>query len=520
MSLGFYIYTLQPSLSWGDGTRLQREVITGESFILAELVEKDFADDPYPFAKLGIAAWDHPLYIVIGHILIRVLTPLGLDPLFLVNLLSAFFGAGTIALVFYLAVLLTNSLVAAGAGAFYLMVSHTFWWHSATPEVYTLHAFLLLLCIVLFMKAWDSGNARYYYGSAFVLGLGASNHLLMALIVPAFIFFLYRNRRLLVDEFLSTRKLILISLSFLAGFGLFIIQLLRMLRTFSPSELIGPLLGSTFIDNLPSITLVKNLGTYVLLLLVQFPVAGLWIGLVGIGIQWREKRLFFSLLMPLFLVYTSFGVLYQVSDQFAFHLTSYVLFAIFISIGAAHLLSGRFAKITIAASLVFILLNPQVYHYLPSILRNFDISETYFGIPVIGSGVRDGLSFYINPNKHGKRDAYRFGSQTLIALPENAMVLAQWYTDTDEYFVFQYFSKVEGLRPDIDIVGFPLEDNFAFDSKLTLDLISEQIHQRPVYLSSLSTKYYAADQIMSAYCVYPENNLYRVQIRRSEQACL
>ncbi|HEC22737.1 MAG TPA: hypothetical protein ENI95_07455, partial [Chloroflexi bacterium] len=68
--LGFYLYTLQPSLSWGDGTRLQREVITGESFILAELVDVQFAPDPFPFAKLGVAAWDHPLYVILGHSLV------------------------------------------------------------------------------------------------------------------------------------------------------------------------------------------------------------------------------------------------------------------------------------------------------------------------------------------------------------------------------------------------------------------------------------------------------------------
>ena len=79
--LAFYIVTLQPSLAWGDGIRLQREVVTAESFILAEMVEPalsevervDFADDPLPFARLGVAAWDHPLYVMLGHTLLRAL---------------------------------------------------------------------------------------------------------------------------------------------------------------------------------------------------------------------------------------------------------------------------------------------------------------------------------------------------------------------------------------------------------------------------------------------------------------
>ena len=65
--LGFYLLTMQPSLAWGDGMRLQREVITAESFILAEIVDVEFPPDPFPFARLGVAAWDHPLYVMLGH---------------------------------------------------------------------------------------------------------------------------------------------------------------------------------------------------------------------------------------------------------------------------------------------------------------------------------------------------------------------------------------------------------------------------------------------------------------------
>ena len=62
--LGFYFYTLQPSLAWGDGMKVQLETITGESFIQSVLPDDLFANDPFPFAKVGIAAWDHPLYVI------------------------------------------------------------------------------------------------------------------------------------------------------------------------------------------------------------------------------------------------------------------------------------------------------------------------------------------------------------------------------------------------------------------------------------------------------------------------
>ena len=120
LALFFYTFTLQPSLAWGDGIRLQREAITAESFIFAEMVDVNFAPDPWPFARLGVAAWDHPLYVIIGHLLVQSLPML--DPLWLVNFVSALFGAGTIALFFYWIYRQLRSLVASLLAALALAV--------------------------------------------------------------------------------------------------------------------------------------------------------------------------------------------------------------------------------------------------------------------------------------------------------------------------------------------------------------------------------------------------------------
>jgi hypothetical protein len=138
LALAFYIHTLQPSLAWGDGTRLQREAVTGESFILAEMVEADFAPDPFPFARLGVAAWDHPLYVILAHTLVRAMP--GIHDLWLVNLVSAVFAAGAVALVYAWVLRHTGSTAAACVAAGSLAVSHTFWFHAVTPEVYSLLA--------------------------------------------------------------------------------------------------------------------------------------------------------------------------------------------------------------------------------------------------------------------------------------------------------------------------------------------------------------------------------------------
>jgi hypothetical protein len=98
--LAFYFFTLQPSLAWGDGVKVQLETITGESFIQSVLPDELFANDPYPFAKVGVAAWDHPLFTMLGYSLVNIFPSLHAP--WLINTLSALFGAGTILLLFLL----------------------------------------------------------------------------------------------------------------------------------------------------------------------------------------------------------------------------------------------------------------------------------------------------------------------------------------------------------------------------------------------------------------------------------
>jgi hypothetical protein len=50
----------------------------------------------------------------------------------------------------------------------------------------------------------------------------------------------------------------------------------------------------------------------------------------------------------------------------------------------------------------------------------------------------------------------------------------------------------------------------SFDPQLVLDVIEESLPEHPVYLASLSEKFYASSKLIEMYCIVPENNLYRV----------
>jgi hypothetical protein len=138
------------------------------------------------------------------------------------------------------------------------------------------------------------------------------------------------------------------------------------------------------------------------------------------------------------------------------------------------------------------------------------LNDASIGIPKIGVGLRDGLAYYINPDKRGDSSAYDFGTQTFANLAPNSIVIAEWYTDTDEYFILRYFSKVKMVRSDVTVIGWPTQDPFSFDSQLALKLIKDSFQEHPIYLASLSDRFYAASQLIETYCIVPENNLYRL----------
>jgi hypothetical protein len=538
--LCLYVLTLQPGLSWGDGTRLQREAVTGESFILAEMVQVEFAHDPWPLARLGVAAWDHPLYVALGYGLVSALP--GADPLWLVNLLSALFGAGTCALVCAICLRHTASYAAALLAAGSLALSHTFWFHSVTPEVYTLLSFLLLLSLYAFDRYEAGGQLGFLAVSAFSLGLAASNHLLAFLALPALAAYLAwqniaRNgyRQMAAGWH---RPAVTALVAFTAGFSLYLVQLARMLRTFAPTDVMGPVVGDTFLRGLlgtSALDLVVSLLTYAVFVVLQFGPAGAGLAVYGLlagaragainqpapdtsgALALRHK------LVALFSAYATFGVLYRVADQFAFFMTSYVVLALALGLGAARLLHALdgWRRLVAAALLASALgLLPLVYEWLPSTARAAGLTDESLGIPQIGSGVRDGLAYYVKPSKRGDYSAEMFGRRVLQALPPDSLVLAQWYTDTDEYFVLRYYIAVEGMRPDVRVEGWPTIDPFAFDSQLARNLIVAEVSERPIYLASLSEKYYDVAWLMQHYCIIVEHSLYRVMPAGHDTACL
>ncbi len=514
LTISFYIYTLLPSLAWGDGTKLQSEAVAGESFVIAEMPPDEFTPDPYPFSKVGVAAWDHPLYIVTGHLLVKAFP--SVDSLWLVNLVSAIFGSASVAMIFLLVHLYTESTFASIFASLSLAVSHTFWWHSSTPEVYTLFVFLLLLSFYFYEQFERRNKQSPLVYSAFFLGLAASTHVLAFLAFPAIGLYYFLSGKYRGFQISQLRQLILPAIGFLFGFSLYIVQFIRISHNLPLDRIAGPAVGSTFLSQLGTLSpilLGESLLSYLFFLIVQFGFQGIILGILGIRKIFNDKNVSFQKIIYSFLVFFLFGIFYRVTDQFTFFITSYIFWAILMGIGSVYALSllpsNRRYLLPIILSLLLVA-TPFFYNALPSLAEANGVNDEAIKIPKIGVGVRDGLAYYINPNKRGDTNAYDFGAQVLEKLEPNSVIIAEWYTDTDEYFIFRYFTKIDNLRPDVTVIGWATEDPFYFDSQLTLDVIEEYFPEHPIYLASLSEKFYAASRLVEMYCIIPENNLYRL----------
>jgi hypothetical protein len=146
----------------------------------------------------------YPLYIALVHGLGRLLP---LNPALVANLFSMAMALAALLVMRKLLAALGVGRAAGWAAVFTLSVSPTFWEHAVTAEVYALHAFLLLLVLLLFVRWAAERSDSSFYGACFVYALGFGNHLLMITLLPAIVVLVLMTRP---QAFLEPRRVVLV----------------------------------------------------------------------------------------------------------------------------------------------------------------------------------------------------------------------------------------------------------------------------------------------------------------------
>lgn len=407
--------------------------------------------------RLGIAhPTGYPLYTLLGKLFTFI--PVG-NIAYRVNLMSAFFGAATVALLYLLILqmyipaipltlnqergnipsfLFTWPVHLGGIiGALWLAVGLVFWQQATVAEVYTLNTFFvaaLLLVAVLPLK-----EERKIGGLAFLFGLSLTHHRTMILLLPALIVYFY----LVYGRSLFTPK------NLLLGIGWGAIPLLLYLylpwrghvgsldgayqntwagfwRQVSASGY-----GLFILDN--PFGHERDLAFYWNLLAAQFYITVP--GFLGLAYLFRIGRQKLLILTGLaFLTYLFFNLFYNVTDIEVFFIPIFLLWAAWSGLGAAFLLNTaatfRYRSWRSGLVAVFTVIFAFILLYLCLSHRRV-IQQQYtwqihdYGIDIL---------------------------QQPLPLQESAIVGI-----LGEMTLIRYFQQTENRRPDIETIAADLE---------------------------------------------------------------
>ncbi len=430
--------------------------------------------------KLGVPhATGYPLYVLIGKL--ATYLPFG-DVGYRLNLMSAFFAAGTVTVVYLLAFFITHRRILSVAVAGFLAFSYYFWSSAVVTEVYSLHALLNASTIYLLLRWNREGNDRLLYGGIFIWGLSFGNHMTTVLLGPAIAFLIGMG---LWDRRVKRQHLLPLAACFVIPLAVYVYLPLRYLADAVPYVMSyytaeGDLVrvNTTTIEGMWSVLTARQFEylfrayqgpgyleqlkqLMFLTVYANFLGVGLVLGMLGLlrnYIADKQRLIFLGLIFSAnLLFFADYGAL----DKQFMAVTSLVVWAVWIADGAYYILNtienlspdqwlGRFRSI--AGQRVqqirwemFAVLLP-----LAALWVNFSYAD---------------LSSFTHV-----RDTY---PRIMESFGPNALVFA-WWADLAP---MQYYQQVENLRPDVQLI-----DRFLISPEAEIRLIDESLPHRPVYV--------------------------------------
>jgi hypothetical protein len=362
---------------------------------------------------LGIAhPTGYPLYTLLGWLFTRL--PVG-DVAYRVNLLSAVFGAVTVALVYLtgLGLVVGSSqpkegrradvhqawaeVLAALIGALTLAVSPVFWSQATIAEVYTLNAAFIAGMFWLLTMGTYPPSETVLLALAFLFGLSLTHHRTTLAMLPAITYYLWPQFRTW-----TPRKGIKITAALIVPLFLYLYIPLRgqagsldgtytnTLEGFWKQVTAGGY-GVFFFEN--PFGAERGVEFYFSLFWEQFGPIGLAAGLLGL-VALRRRRAQ-GLTVIAFATYLVINLLYRVADIEVFFIPLFLIWSIWIGISAGWLLTGRAwvgterlsgLRLPVALLAVLLLLGQSIVLFrdnLPQLDRSDDWAVYDYGLDVM-----------------------------------------------------------------------------------------------------------------------------------------
>jgi hypothetical protein len=279
----------------------------------------------------------YPIYTWLGFLFIHIV-PIG-DVAYRMNLMSALFGAVAVVMLYFVARRLQLRPAIAAFAVLAFGVSTTFWSRVVVAEVYTLNIFMLGIVIWLLLSWSERRTTKAFVLFALAFGVSLGAHMSNAALGLVFaLFVLLHDPRILRKPRLLTFGL----LAFLLGIVQFIwVPLMADTAPFPnprPDSLIKVYkytLGA--FSNLrfayPMHALPGRFLFYVSLLVDNFTVLGIAVGLVGMGMLLLRQPKNFVLFFGIFFVNVGLAMQVFASEIEVFFMPSYISWAVFLGFG-------------------------------------------------------------------------------------------------------------------------------------------------------------------------------------------
>ena len=417
-------------------------------------------------------ATGYPLYLLLGRL--WAFLPFG-DVGYRMNLFSAFNGALTI---FFIERIMSRLKVGnwAAFGALSLMMAAPFFWSlSLVAEVYTLHTALMGLIVLLLL---DWGKHPFGEGLAvitLVLGLSMGHHLATVLLVPGAAWYVIVTHPKIA---LTPRGVFLALAGGILGLSVYLYLPLRYLNNptfnyagtydamgiFHPVNLASPsglwwlITGKSFAAQMFAYhgpELWNELVWFVGHLTRAFSMIGIGPGILGLILLWRRNWRLAGMLSLMFAFSAFFYIDYRVMDKETMFLPTYVIWTIWLGVGAQWLLEWVGEVGTTA-----------MQYWNPRILQALIV------FTVLGAIV------YTGPKVNLSNDwtARARGEIILRNVAPNAIVFGWW----DTIPVIQYLQLVEGQRPDVQTIN-----RFLISYEDMTTFVQSEIQSHPIYINEV-----------------------------------
>lgn len=417
--------------------------------------------------KLGVPhPPGYPFYTLLGHLF--SLIPLDISPAWKLNLMSAFFEAATVFIVFLIICLLTKRLFIAFLGSGILAFSYTFWFYGEFAEVFPLNNFLSSLAFLFAILHQKEKKSLFLYLFAFSFGMAFSHHQTSILFLPLY-----------VALFWDSRKVIFKPKSLFYSLTLFTLPFLFYFYPLISSTFFKPPIAwdepSNFFDLVHLFTRadygtfkatlgafespphrISQIILYWRFFVLDFSFLGAILLVLGFLALFKSSRIlslgmFLSFVMSgaLFLSYANFPLTgtYEILVSERFSLLSFILAIVVISCGLS-ILSDYIAAIfggstkSVRIKMLLIQTVPVAFLVFPAVLLITNIQKTDLSDNFLGRTLIEDL--FVSTDKNA-----------IVFLRSDPIVFNSWY-----------LHFVENLRPDLKLLTGHLPINWYYQKTL------------------------------------------------------